>query len=98
MTSNHEEGEPEEASASKKRKRQCPAKMTDFVVHTNTPIAVSTLSENAELMRQFFETLDVVKNAVKSRFDQNDINILKAIERFILSAANKEYTRNRTIC
>ena len=95
MTSNIQEGEPEETSASnsKKRKRQCPAKMTDFVVHAKTPIAVSTLNEKEKLMRQFFETLDVLKNLVKSRFDQHDIQILKAIERFIINAANKEYSK-----
>ena len=41
-------------------------------------------------MRQYFETLDVVKNAVKLRFDQDDLHILKVIERFILSAANNK--------
>ena len=40
----------------------------------------------------FFETLDAVKNAAKSRFDQDDLQILKSIERFIVSAANKEYS------
>jgi hypothetical protein len=40
-------------TASTKRKRKCPAKMTDFVVHAKTPIESSTISEKAELMRLF---------------------------------------------
>ena len=65
-------------------------KMTDCVVHTKTANEASTLNEKTELMRQYFETLDVVKNAVKLRFDQDDLHILKVIERFILSAANNK--------
>ena len=84
--------EQHEISTSRKRKRTCPAKMTDFVVHSKTANATSTLNEKAELKRLFFETLDAVKNAAKSRFDQDDLQILKSIERFIVSAANKEYS------
>ena len=84
--------EEERASTSRKRKRKCPAKMTDFVVHTKTANETSTLHEKAELKRLFYETIDAVKNAAKSRFEQDDLHILKAIERFILRAANKDYS------
>ena len=59
--------------------------MTYYAVHTKTANEASTLNEKTELMRQYFETLDVVKNAIKLRFDQDDLHILKVIERFILS-------------
>ena len=54
-------------------------------VHTKTANEASTLNEKTKLVRQYFETLDVVKNAIKLRFDQDDLQILKVIERFILS-------------
>jgi hypothetical protein len=44
----------------------------------------------AELKRQFYDTLDVMQTAVKSRFDQDDLHILKAAERFMLNSANKQ--------
>ena len=59
--------------------------MTNYAVHTKTANEASTLNEKTELMHQYFETLDVVKNAVKLRFDQYDLHILKVIERFIRS-------------
>jgi len=77
-------------STSAKRKRKCPAQMTDYVVHTKTANKASTLNEKTELMRKYFETLDVVKNAAKLRFHQYDLHILKVIERFILNAANNK--------
>jgi len=70
--------------------------MTDFIVHSKIANATSTLNEKAELRRLFFETLDAVKNAAKSRFDQDDLQILKSIERFIVSVANKEYSVSDT--
>jgi hypothetical protein len=32
-----------------------------------------------------------MQTAVKSRFDQDDLHILRAAERFILNEANKQY-------
>jgi hypothetical protein len=77
-------------STTTKRKRKCPAKITDNVVHTKTANETSTLNEKTDLMRQYFETLDVVRNAIKLRFDQDGLHILKVLERFILSAANNK--------
>lgn len=90
-----EEGEHHDtasATALTKRKRKCPVKMTDFIVHAKTPIEASNIGEKAELMRLYFEMLDVVKHAAKSRFEQDDLKLLRAIESFIISAANKDYS------
>ena len=32
-----------------------------------------------------------MQTAVKSRFDQDDLHILRAVEGFIINAANKQY-------
>ena len=44
-------------------------------------------------MWQYFETLDVIKNSTKLRFDQEDLLIMKSIEAFFLNAANKEHSK-----
>ena len=66
--------------------------MTVFVAHSKTASEASTLDEKAEIKRLFYETVDAIKKAVSARFEQDDLHILKAIERFILSAANKDYS------
>ena len=39
------------------RKRTTPAYMTDYVIHSSTPIAPVTLNEKEELLRIYYETL-----------------------------------------
>jgi hypothetical protein len=55
-------------------------------------IAPVTLNEKDELRRQFCETLDSIKEAIKTRFDQDDLNVLNEIESCLLTAANKKYS------
>ena len=64
--------------------------MTDYLVHSSAPIAQVTLNEKEELRRMYYEALDTFKEAIKTRFDQNDLQVLEQIETCLLRAANKE--------
>ena len=75
-----------------KRRRTTPAYMTDYVVHSSTPIAPVTYNQKDELFRTYYETLDNLAEAVKTRFDQHDLQVLNAIESCLLNGANKEYS------
>ena len=65
--------------------------MSDFVAHSSAPIAPVTVNEKDELRRQFYETLDSIKEAIKTRFDQDDLKVLNQIESCLITAANKDY-------
>jgi hypothetical protein len=79
-----------------KRKRTTPAYMTDYVVHYSTPIAPVTLNEKEELLRIYYDTLDAVGEAIKTHFDQDDLQVLKAIENCLLCGANHEYSSSNS--
>ena len=72
------------------KRRTTAANMTDYLVHSSAPIAQVTLNEKEELRRMYYETLDTFKEAIKTRFDQNDLQVLEQIETCLLRAANKE--------
>lgn len=74
-----------------KRKRRAPAYRADYFVHTAAPTAQdSSLSGKDELRRSFYETIDALQKAIKRRFDQEDLRLLKSIERCLINAANKQ--------
>eukprot|EP00112_Aurelia_sp_Birch-Aquarium-sp1_P002162 Seg1233.3 transcript_id=Seg1233.3/GoldUCD/mRNA.D3Y31 product="hypothetical protein" protein_id=Seg1233.3/GoldUCD/D3Y31 len=74
-----------------KRKRRAPAYRADYVVHSSAPTAQdSSLSEKEELRRSFYEAIDALQKALKRRFDQEDLRLLKSIERCLINAANKQ--------
>ena len=64
--------------------------MSNYVVHSSTPIAPATVNEKDELRRQF-ET-DSIKEAIQTRFDQDDLQVLNEIESCLITAANKDYS------
>ena len=72
------------------KRRTTAAYMTDYLVHSSAPIAQVTLNEKEELRRMYYEALDTFKEAIKTRFDQNDLQVLEQIETCLLRAANKE--------
>ena len=66
--------------------------MFNYVEHSSTPIAPATVNEKDELRRQFYETLDSIKEAIKTRFDQDDLEVLNETESCLITAANKGYS------
>ena len=86
---NQQQEKSEEPRA--KRKRAIPTHMSNYVVYSSTPIAPATVNEKDELRRQFYETLDSIKEAIKTRFDQGDLEVLNEIESCLITAANKDY-------
>ena len=66
--------------------------MIDYVVHSSTPIAPVTYNQKEELFCTYYETLDNLAEAVKTRFDQHNRQVLNAIEICLLNGANKEYS------
>ena len=84
----HEKSEEPRA----KRKRAIPTHMSNYVVHSSTPIAPATVNEKDELRRQLYETLDSIKEAIKTRFDQDDLEVLNEIKSCLITVANKDYS------
>ena len=46
---------------------------------------------------QLYETLDSVKEAVKTCFDQDDLEVLNEIESCLITAANKDYSSSNEL-
>ena len=49
-------------------------------------------NEKDELWCQFYETFDSIKQAINTRFDQDDLEVLNEIESCLMNAANKDYS------
>ena len=74
-----------------KRERRAPAYRADYVVHTAAPTAQdSSSSEKYELRRSFYEAIDALQKALKRCFDQEDLRLLKSIERCLINTTNKQ--------
>ena len=70
--------------------------MTDFAVHSQAPMPNNSIggsgdAEKRELLRLFYEAIDATTAAIKERFDQDDLTVLKKIQECIISSANGEY-------
>ena len=73
------------------KRRQAPAYRSDYFVHAMAPAAQeNSLSEKDKLRQSYYKTIDALQKAVKRRFDQKDLRLLKSIERCIIGAANKQ--------
>ena len=81
----------QQEKSQERRERAIPTHMSNYVVYSSTPIAPATVNEKDELRRQFYETLDAIKEAIKTRFDQGDLEVLNEIESCLITAANKDY-------
>ena len=68
------------------RPRKAPKRIEDFVA----PNGHDSNDLKTELNREYACAIDSIVSSMKERFDQNDIKIVKDINRMLISCANNE--------
>ena len=82
-----------EVARAAKRKRVTPRGTTDFVAHSQAPIESTDIGERNALQANFYEAIDATSQAIKDRFDQEDLKKLMKINKCLIGAANKESSK-----
>ena len=82
-----------EVARAAKRKRVTPRGTSDFVAHSQAPIESTDIGERNALQANFYEAIDATSQAIKDRFDQEDLKKLMKINKCLIGAANKESSK-----
>ena len=72
------------------RQRKAPKRIEGFVAHDVAPSGYDSIDLKTELTREYVCAIDSIVSSMKERFDQNDIKIVKDINRMLISCANNE--------
>ena len=72
------------------RPRKAPKRIEDFVAHNVAPNGHDSIDLKTELNREYICAIDSIVSSMKESFDQNDIKIVKDINRMLISCANNE--------
>ena len=70
------------------RQRKAPKRIEGFVAHDVAPSGYDSIDLKTELKREYVCAIDSIVSSMKERFDQNDIKIVKDINRMLISCAN----------
>lgn len=75
-----------------KRKRSLPGRMADFVAYESrhAPVEDPTMGEKSKLWINFYAAIDATTQAIESRFDQEDLKVLRDIDECLIKGANGE--------
>lgn len=77
-----------------KRKRLTPSSMSSFVTYSQAPIETTNIDTRNSLCVDLYEAIDATSQAIKDRFDQEDLRRLIDISKCLIGAANKEAVEN----
>ena len=72
------------------RQRKAPKRIEGFVAHDVAPSGNDSIDLKTELKCEYVCAIDSIVSSMKERFDQNDIKIVKDINRMLISCANNE--------
>ena len=82
-----------EATAAK-RKQAASSSLSDFIEYSPAPIKTTNMDENDVFRANFYGAIDVLSQAIKNRFDQDDFRKLISISNCLITAANKELCKD----
>lgn len=80
-----------------KRKRSLPSTMRDYFIQTDTSFENTEENLQDDLRHKFYHTIDIIQNAIKKRFDQKDLKILRALEKCLTEAATKSLSSGESL-
>ena len=83
-----------EEATTAKRKRAASSSLSDFNTYSPAPTKTTNMDESDVLRANFYGAIDVISQAIKSRFDQNDFRKLISISNYLIGAANKEPSKD----
>ena len=82
-----------EATAAK-RKRAASSGLSDFIKYSPAPTMITDMDESDVPRANFYGAIDVISQAIKNRFDQDDFRQLISISNCLIGVANKEICKD----
>ena len=82
-----------EATAAK-RKRAASSGLSDFIKYSPAPTMTTNMDKSDVPRAYFYGAIDVISQAIKNRFDQDDFRKLISISYCLIGAANKELCKD----
>ena len=82
-----------EATAAK-RKQAASSGLLDFIKYLPAPTMTTDMDESDVPRANFYGAIDVISQAIKNRFDQDDFRKLISISNCLIGAANKELCKD----
>ena len=64
--------------------------VSDFITYSPAPTMTTNMDKSDVARTNFYGAIDVISQAIKNRFDQDDSRKLISISNCVIGAANKE--------